>query len=194
MRAPPQCLLLTLLGWGVLHAAQAQVKSTPSAFVPACDLQELNRAYVASLNRLRHQLDPHAPAVVFDPALLIGTMLHSAKMEAADSMFHAFLADAPFSAELVGTKRLMQEQEAKKIAQFALNQFEGSEQHCNLQETSKYVYVAICSSKNFYIVRLSDKPGVTDKEGRMVLQKLGIKELARKEEVKPAHRLIYRAF
>lgn len=192
MYATPQRLLLTLIGWGVLHAAPAQVK--PAPFAPACDLQELNRAYVASLNRLRHQLDPHSPIVVFDPALLVGTMLHSAKMEAADSMFHAFLADAPFSAELVGTKRLMQEQEAKKIAQFALNQFEGSERHCILQETSKYVYVAICSGKNFYIVRLSDKPGVTDKEGKVVLQKLGIKELVRQEEVKPAHRLIYRAF
>ena len=104
----PQRLLLTLLGWGILHFTQAQVKPAPLAFVPACNLQELNRAYVTTLNQLRHQLDPHAPVVVFDPALLVGTVLHSAKMEAADSMFHGFPANAPFSAEMVGEKRFMQ--------------------------------------------------------------------------------------
>ena len=192
--ATPILLMLLMLWWGVSQVAQAQVKPAPAAFVPACDLQELNRAYVTILNRLRHQLDPHAPTVVFDPVLLVGTVLHSARMEAADSMFHDFPANAHFSAELVGTKRFMQEQEAKQIAQFALNQFEGSERHCILQETSKYVYVAICSSKNFYAVRLSDKQGVADKEVKAALKKLGIKELAKQEEDKPAHRLIYRAF
>lgn len=41
-----------------LQVAQAQVKPAVPAFIPACDLQELNREYVIALNRVRHQLDP----------------------------------------------------------------------------------------------------------------------------------------
>lgn len=101
-----------LLSIAMLASPLAQVKPTPVTFASACDLQELNRAYIASLNRLRHQLDPHAPVVVFDPALFTGAVLQAAKMEAADSMFHA----SPLrSVELIGEKRYMQTPEVEKL-------------------------------------------------------------------------------
>ena len=193
MSAIPQRLLLTLLGWGILHAAQAQVKPAPVAFAPACDLQALNRTYVASLNRLRHQLDPHAPAVVFDPALFAGAVLQAAKMEAADSLFHA----RPLrSAELVGTKRSVQTQDVKELVRFIQTQAQNSERHCLIQSDLKNVYVAVAANKNFFVVKLFDKPTIADKEELAACLKLGIKVPVPvgKAEAKPTHRLIYRAF
>lgn len=191
MCATPQRLLLTLLGWYALHAAQAQVKPLP--FVPACDLQALNRTYVASLNRLRHQLDPHAPAVVFDPALLAGAVLQAAKMEAADSLFHA----SPLhSSELIGTKRSVQIQDVKELVRFIQTQAQNSERHCLIHSDLKNVYVAVAANKDFYVVKLFDKPTIADKEELAACLKLGIKVPVPVGEVinKPTYHLIYRAF
>ncbi|GAB3636125.1 hypothetical protein GCM10027422_17150 [Hymenobacter arcticus] len=189
MRATPQCLLLTLLGWGVLHATQAQVK--PAPFAPACDLQELNRAYVASLNRLRHQLDPHSPIVVFDPALLVGAVLQAARMEAADSLFHA----TPLrSVELIGEKRYMQEPEVEKLVRFIRTQIQNSERHCAFESDPRYVYAAVAANKHFYVVKLFDKPTVADKDEQAACLKLGVRVPVVEVPSKHTHQLIYRAF
>jgi hypothetical protein len=184
-------LLLFLVGWGVLQAAHAQVKPAKSVFVPACNLQELNQAYVASLNRLRHQLDPHAPVVVFDPALFVGAVLHAARMEQADSLFHAS-PPALRSAELIGTKRSIQTTDIKELVRFIQTQLQNSERHCAIQSDPMYVYVAVAASKNFYIVRLSHVSSVVYKDERAALAKLGVKEAA--VETKQDQRLRFKPF
>lgn len=191
MSAIPQRLLLTLLGWGILHAAQAQVKPAPVAFTPACDLQALNRTYVASLNRLRHQLDPQAPLVVFDPALFTGAVLQAVKMEAADSLFHA---SSLRSAELIGAKRSIQTHDVQELVKFMQTQFQNSERHCLIQSDPKNVFIAVAANKNFYVLKLSDKPILADKDEQVACLKLGVKVPVGEVSSKQTHRLIYRAF
>jgi hypothetical protein len=174
------------------QVAQAQVKPV-TAFVPACNLQELNRAYVASLNRLRHQLDPHAPIVVFDPALFAGAVLHTARMEQTDSLVHA---RPPIlrSAELIGTKRSKQGLEVAELVQFIQTQLQNSELHCVIQSDPTYVCIAVAATENFYTVRLSRKLSVVYKDERAACLKIGVKVPEIETEAKSAHRLIYRAF
>jgi hypothetical protein len=106
--------LLLVIGLVAFQVAWAQVKPAAPVFVAACDLQELNREYVTALNHVRHQLDPNAPLVRFDPALFVLTVLHAAKMEQADSLYHASPPALRYSAELIGTKHSIQIQDAKK--------------------------------------------------------------------------------
>lgn len=191
MSAAPSRIWLSLVGWSLLRVAQAQVKPAPVAFVPACDLQALNRAYVASLNRLRQQLDPQAPLVVFDPALLTGAVLQAAKMEAVDSLFHA----SPLrSAELIGTKRSVQTHEVQELVKFIQTQLQNSERHCLIQSDPQYVYVAVAANKNFYVVKLSDKPVLANKDEQVACLKLRVKMPVGERHSKQTERLIYRAF
>ncbi|RZK44283.1 MAG: hypothetical protein EOO61_04385 [Hymenobacter sp.] len=193
MSAASSRIWLSLIGWGLLHVAQAQVKPAPAAFAAACDLRALNRAYVASLNQLRHQLDPHAPVVVFDPALFAGAVLHTARMERTDSLIHA---RPPFlrSAELIGTKRSKQGLEVAELVQFIQTQLQNSEQHCVIQSDPTFVYIAVVAAKNFYTARLSRKLSVVYKDERAACLNIGVKVPEGEAEAKPAHRLIYRAF
>jgi hypothetical protein len=191
MCALPQRWLLTLLGCGMLHAAQAQVKLAPPAFVPACDLQALNREYINSLNRLRQQLYPQAPLVVFDPALFAGAVLQAAKMEAVDSLFHA----SPVrNAELIGTKRSVQTHDVQELVRFIQTQLQNSERHCLIQSDPHYVYVAVAANKNFYVVKLSDKPVPVDKNEQAACLKLNVKMPVGERNSKQTDRLIYRTF
>lgn len=173
------------------HAVGSQVRPPIPAFVPPCDLAALNKEYIVRLNRLRRQLNPTAPLVQFDPNLFVGCVLHVAKMEAKDSLVHAY--SIKNLAELIGAKKYQQTGDAGHIAQFAISQFEGSERHCQIQESVNYVRVAIAASKGYYIVRLADTSLAADKAEQAALKKLGVQELVG-EEAKPAHRLIYRAF
>jgi hypothetical protein len=167
--------ILLLTGLVTCQVAQAQVKPLPAAFVPACDLQELNREYVAALNQVRHQLDPNAPLVRFDPALFVLTVLHVAKMEQADSLYHASPPALRYAAELIGTKHSIQTQDAKKLAKFMLTSLQNSEPHCEFQSNIKLIYVSIAAAKNYYAVRLSDTPSVVYTNEQAAFAKLGIK-------------------
>jgi hypothetical protein len=159
-----------------LQVAQAQVKPATPAFAPACDLQELNREYVVALNHVRHQLDPHAPSVRFDPALFVLTVLHTAKMEQADSLFHASSPSLRYAAELIGTKHSLKTKDAKKLVKVMLTSFQNSEPHCELQSNTKYIYVAISSTQNYYCVRLSDTPSMVYPDEQKAFARLGMKQ------------------
>lgn len=174
------------------HAVGSQVSPSCPAFVPPCDLAALNKEYIVRLNRLRRQLSPTAPLVQFDPNLFTGCVLHVAKMEATDSLMHAY--SIKNLAELIGAKKYQQTGDAGRIAQFAIFQFENSERHCQIQESTHYVRVAIACSKNYYIVRLADTPLAADKAEQAALKRLGIKQLVGEENSKPVHTLIYRLF
>ena len=187
----PRLMGLLALWCSAFQVTQAQVRPPSPAFVPPCDLAALNKEYIARLNRLRRQLNPNAPLVQFDPNLFVGCVLHVAKMEAKDSLVHAY--SIKYFAELIGAKKYVQTGDAGLIAQFALSQFEGSERHCQIQESFNYVRVAVASSKNYYIVRLADTPLAADKAEQAAFKRLGVKEWVG-EEAKPVHRLIYRAF
>lgn len=187
----PRLMGLLALWWSAFQVTQAQVRPPSPAFVPPCDLAALNKEYIARLNRLRRQLSPTAPLVQFDANLFAGCVLHVVKMEATDSLVHAY--SIKNCAELIGAKKYQQTGDAGRIAQFAIFQFENSERHCQIQESINYVRVAIAASKSYYIVRLADTPLPTDKLEQAALKKLGVQELVG-EEAKPAHRLIYRAF
>lgn len=169
--------ILSLLGLSLVAGlgTSAQVKPAKSALVLACDLQKLNQEYVAQLNRLRQQLNPHAPLVRFDPGMLVGTVLHTAHMEQADSLFHAHGTRDNYAAELIGGKKSIQTPDARQLAQFALRQFENSEPHCLLQEESKFVYVAICCAYGYYCVRLDDVPVTASKADQAAVARLGLK-------------------
>jgi hypothetical protein len=138
-------------------------KTCAPTFVPACDFQELNREYVTALNHVRYQLDPNAPAVRFDLALFVLTALHSAKMEQADSLFHASVPGLRNAAELIGTKRSFQAHDAKRLVKFMLTSLQNSEPHCEFQSNTKFIYLACAASKYCYTVRLSDTPSVVYK-------------------------------
>jgi hypothetical protein len=181
-----------MLSWGTIWVVQAQVRPPSPTFVPPCDLAVLNREYITRLNRLRRQLNPAAPLVQLDPNLFVGSVLHVAKMEEKDSLVHAY--SLKYFAELIGAKKYVQTGDAGRIAQFALGQFEGSEQHCQIQESLNYTRVSIACSKNYYIVRLADKPLAADKAEQAALKKLGVKQLVGEEDVKPARPIIYRPF
>jgi hypothetical protein len=169
---PPHLLVATLV---VLQVVQAQVKPATPAFVPACDLQELNREYVVALNHVRHQLDPHAPLVRFDPALFVLAALHTAKMEQANLLVHASSPSLRYAAELIGTKHSIKSNDAKTLVRFMLTSFQNSEPHCELQSNTKYIYVAISSTKNYYCVRLSDTPSVVYPDEQKAFARLGVK-------------------
>jgi hypothetical protein len=158
-----------------LQVAQAQVKPATPAFAPACDLQELNREYIVALNHVRHQLDPHAPSVRFDPALFVLTVLHTAKMEQADLLVHASSPSLRYAAELIGTKYSIKSNDAKTLARFMLTSFQNSEPHCELQSNTKYIYVAISSTSNYYCGRLSDTPSVIYPDEQQAFARLGVK-------------------
>lgn len=167
--------LLLLTGLVAFQVAWAQVKPVTPAFVSACDLQELNREYVTALNHVRHQIDPSAPPVRFDPALFVLTVLHAAKMEQADSLFHASPPAIRYSAELIGTKYSIQTQDAKKLAKFILTSLQNSEPHCKFQSNTKLVYVAVAASNHYYAVRLSDTTSVVYTNEQAAFAKLGVK-------------------
>lgn len=167
--------LLLVFGLVVPQVAQAQAKPAAAAFVPVCDLQELNREYVTALNHVRHQLDPNAPIVRFDPALFVLTVLHAAKMEQADSLYHASSPALRYAAELIGTKHSMQSQDVKRLVRFMLTSLQNSEPHCEFQSNVKLVYVSITATKNYYAVRLSDTPSVVYTNEQAAFAKLGIK-------------------
>jgi hypothetical protein len=158
-----------------LQVAQAQIKPATPAFVPACDLQELNEEYVVALNHVRQQLDPNAPIVRFDPALFVLTVLHTAKMEQADLLVHASSPSLRYAAELIGTKHSIKSNDAKTLVWFMLTSFQNSEPHCELQSNLKYIYVAISSTSNYYCVRLSDNPSVVYPYEQRAFAKLGVK-------------------
>lgn len=183
--------LMLVTGLVACQVAQAQVKPTAPAFVPACDLQELNREYIIALNHVRHQLDPNAPLVRFDPALFVLTVLHSAKMEQTDSLYHASGLGLRNAAELVGTKYPIQIQDVKKLVKFVLTSLQNSEPHCELQSNTNYIYVAISSTENYYVVRLSDTPSVVWKDEQAAFNKLGVKQ---ELKVKKTPSLLYRSF
>ena len=166
---------LLLIGLVAFPVAQAQVKPTPPAFVPACDLQDLKREYVTALNYVRHQLDPHAPMVRFDPALFVLTVLHAAEMERADSLYHASVPSLRYAAELIGTKHLVQTQDAKKLANFMLVSLQNSEPHCEFQSNIKLIYVAVAATRGYYAVRLSDKRSVVYTNERAAFASLRVK-------------------
>jgi hypothetical protein len=168
----PLLLVATLVAFQV---AQAQVKPVTPVFVPACDLQKLNREYVVALNHVRHQLDPNAPIVRFDPALFMLTALHTAKMEQADLLVHASSPSLRYAAELIGTKHSIKSDDAKTLVRFMLTSFQNSEPHCEFQSNLKYIYVAICSTSNYYCVRLSDTPSVVYPDEQRAFAKLGVK-------------------
>lgn len=157
------------------QVAQAQVTPTRSSFAPACDLQELNREYVIALNHVRHQLDPNAPLVRFDPALFVLTVLHVVKMEQADSLYHASPPALRYAAELIGTKHSVQSQDVKELVKFMLTSLQNSEPHCEFQSNVKLIYVSIAVTKNYYAVRLSDTPSVVYTNEQAAFAKLGIK-------------------
>lgn len=167
--------LLLLTALVAFQVAWAQVKPAAPAFVPACDLQELNREYVTALNHVRHQLDPNAPLVRFDPALFVLTVLHTAKMEQADSLYHASPPAIRYSAELIGTKHSIQTQDAKKLAEFVLTSLQNSEPHCKFQSNTKFIYIAVAASKRHYTVRLSDTTSVVYTNEQAAFSKLGVK-------------------
>lgn len=167
--------LLLVTGLVACQAAQAQVKPAASAFVAACDLQELNREYVTALNHVRHQLDPNAPTVRFDPALFVLTVLHSAKMEQADSLYHSSPPSLRYAAELIGTKHSIQTEDVKKLVKFMLTSLQNSEPHCEFQSNTKFVYVGVSATKNYYAVRLSDTPSVVYTNEQAAFAKLGVK-------------------
>jgi hypothetical protein len=176
--------LLILTGLAVSQLAQAQIKPAAPAFAPACDLQELNRAYVTALNKLRHALNPQAPIVHYDPVLFMLTTLHVVRMEQLDSLHH----DTPpslRSAELCGTKRSMQMPDPERLAKFTLEQLQNSEGHCVIQSDSKYVFAAISACKIFYVVRLSDTPSVVYKHEWLAFSKLGLKQEVSPKQIHP---------
>ena len=168
-------LLLLVTGLVAFQVAQAQVKPAAAAFVPPCDLQALNREYIAALDYVRHQLDPNAPMLRFDPALFVLTVLHAAKMEQADSLFHASSPSLRYAAELIGTKHSVQTQDVRKLAKFMLTSLQNSEPHCEFQSNIKLIYVSIAATKNYYAVRLSDTPSVVYTNEQAAFAKLGIK-------------------
>ncbi|RZK28182.1 MAG: hypothetical protein EOO61_22415 [Hymenobacter sp.] len=151
----------------------AQSRKATQPFAPACNLHELNRAYVTALNRLRHQLDPHALPVQFDSGLFPGTVLHVKKLEQTDSLFHAQIPELR-SAELCGTKYNLASTDPTKIAQYMLLGFENSEPHCAIQSDPGYVFVAIAASKHYAVVRLSHEPTPSTKKERVAYLKLGV--------------------
>jgi hypothetical protein len=151
----------------------AQSRKTTQSFTPACNLHELNRAYIIALNQLRHQLDPHATLVQFDSGLFPGTVLHVKKLEQTDSLFHAQIPELR-SAELCGTKYNLASADPIKIARYMLLGFENSEPHCVIQSDPGYVYVAIAASEHYAVVRLSHEPTPSTKEERVAYLKLGV--------------------
>jgi len=167
--------LLLMVGLVAFQVAQAQVKPTPLAFVPACDLQELNREYVTALNYVRHQLDPNAPTVRFDPALFVLTVLHAVEMQRTDSLYHASAPSLRYAAELIGTKHSMQSPDVKKLVNFMLTSLQNSEPHCEFQSNTKLVYVAIAAAHDYYAVRLSDTPSVVYTNEQAAFADLGVK-------------------
>jgi hypothetical protein len=56
-----------------------------------------------------------------------------------------------------------------------LTSLQNSEPHCELQSNTKYIYVAIASTKNYYAVRLSDTPSVVYTNEQAAFAKLGIR-------------------
>jgi hypothetical protein len=176
----PHLLVATLVA---LQTAQAQVKPAAPAFISACDLQELNREYVFALNHVRHQLYPNAPIVRFDPALFVLTALHTAKMEQVDSLYHATPPGLRCAAELIGTKHSIKSNNAKTLVRFMLTSFQNSEPHCELQSNLNYIYVAICSTSNYYCVRLSDTPSVVYPDEQQAFAKLGVKPEVKAKQV-----------
>jgi hypothetical protein len=170
------CYLLgVLVGCFLCNSAVvfAQSKSTAQTFIPACNLHELNYAYILALNKLRHQLDPHALPVQFDSGLFPGTVLHVKKLEQTDSLFHAQVPELR-SAEMCGTKYNLNSADPNKIAQYMLLGFENSEPHCAIQSDPGYVFVAIAASKHYVVVRLSHEPTPSTKEERVAYIKLGV--------------------
>lgn len=167
--------LLLVGGLVAFQVAQAQVKPAARAFIPACDLQELNREYVSALNDVRHQLDPSAPPVRFDPALFVLTVLHAAEMQRTDSLYHASSPSLRYAAELIGTKHSMQSPDAKKLVKFMLTNLQNSEPHCDFQSNTKLVYIAIAAAHDYYAVRLSDTPSVVYTNEQAAFAKLGVK-------------------
>ena len=137
------------------YAQSAKQQSNKQVPTLACDLQKLNQEYVAQLSRIRKQLLPTAPAVRYDSHLLYPTVLHNMKLEKADSLFHDLYCR---SAELVGTKYGEKSNDPVTLVRFIIGQLQSSEGHCVVQSNPEYLYVAVCATANFYVVRLSRTP------------------------------------
>ena len=171
--APRLFYLLTLMTVVIAQVAQAQVRPTTKVFIPACNQRDLNRAYIAALNNLRHKLDPHASLVQFDSGLYVGAVLHAATLTKADSLFHS-LPPALRSAELCGYVGNSVGHNPVKIAKHLLEQFENSERHCLLQSSTTHIYIAIAAGERYAVVKLAEEPTPSTKAERAAYVKLGI--------------------
>jgi hypothetical protein len=118
--------------------------------------------------------------VQYDSGLYIGAALHTDKLEKANLVFHS-LPPALRSAELCGYVGNAATHDPVKIANYLLEEFENSEQHCLLQSSSTHVYVAIAAGEHYAVVKLAEEPTPSTKEERVAYVKLGVEQSQNKD-------------
>ena len=127
----------------------------PAAFVPACDLTQLNVAYVAELNHQRKLVNPKAKLVQVDAAMLPSTILFNAVLQQRDSLFHD---KSHQNVELVGMSSdlRLQSTDPQLLAKYIYHCFAQSAMgHCEAQDDFTLCHVAISCSENYFVVRLN---------------------------------------
>ena len=133
----------------------AQPRQAPRV-VPRRDLEALNLAYVALLNKERHKVNAAAPTIYFDKVLLVGTIRHNDKMQVLDSLFHD---TANPIAELVGTLLDDDPVTPDKLARLIFRRLQASEGHCEIQESAERTFISVAATAGYYTVRLARAPG-----------------------------------
>ena len=146
--------LITLFAVGARSQVRGQSTAIPPAFVPVCDLTQLNRAYVAELNHQRSLVNPKAEIARVDASMLPGTVLFNSVLQQRDSLFHD---RSHLYVEMVGMSSDLRPQSAnpKQLAQYIYQCFAQSVSgHCEAQADSTLRYVAISCGQNCFVVRL----------------------------------------
>jgi hypothetical protein len=150
--------LITLFAVGATSQVHGQSTTIPPTFVPACDLAQLNLAYVAELNHQRRLVNPKAEIAQVDAEMLPGAVLFNSVLQQRDSLFHD---RTHLYVEMVGMSSDLRSQSAnpKQLAQYIYQCFaQSASGHCEAQADSTLCYVAISCGQNCFVVRLNTFP------------------------------------
>ena len=149
------CLwFLSFIAYAHFEAVQGQTVVAGTSFVPACNLGQLNQAYVDELNKQRKQENPKASVVRVDKELLRGAVSFNAEMEQQDRLFHDI---SHTHVEMVGQSAGLDNYRAapQKLAAYIYRCFAQSRSgHCEAQSDPALCFVAISCSRHYFVVRL----------------------------------------
>ncbi len=115
----------------------------------------LNKEYILALNQRRQHHAPGSAAARFDVGLMRSAVLFNQKLDAEHALYHdKNIHVAELCGSLVGVKSW----DSKRLAQHILAQLAASPSHEVIQMDDEKVFVGMSSSKERFVVRLSNTP------------------------------------